>query len=113
MSLDENVQIVLGGQALSTANPLPIKPVVAGAAVAAGNPLPVTGAAIGDVDDAAATDPADDGSLVALLKGVLTELQTLNTNLGAVADAAVSTTATNGTAIALLKGLIVLNQPAG
>lgn len=100
MPVSDNIQFLVNGVAVSDENPMPIDD----AALLA---------SLGDTDDAAVVNPASNGSLVALLKGVLTELVALNTALGATADAAVSTPATNGTAIALLKGLIVLNQPAG
>jgi len=99
--IDGNVQIVKEGLGISETNE-----------------LDVVDKDIGEVDDVAVTDPTDDATVIAVLKGLLTEINTLNTSItdlntaiGTTADAAVSTADTNGTLIALTKGVITLNQP--
>jgi hypothetical protein len=53
-----------------------------GAKISADNPLPVTSAASGAVDDEAYTDVtgADEGTIIALLKGILMILNDIKTN---------------------------------
>ena len=78
MGLDQNVQIILGGVAVSEENPLPVSAEVE---------VTVTEIeAIGAKDDAAVTDPALAASSVALLKGLLTALATLHTDMVTLHD---------------------------
>src|SRR6202012_711885 len=74
--------------------------------------------------DAAVTNPANPGSTIALLKGIITQLQTATTGtavtiadgaavtLGAKADAAITNPATAGSVIAFLKGMLTQLQAA-
>ena len=82
------------------------------------NPMPMSDADLGDVDDAAVVDPAEDATAIALLKGLLTGINTLNTNittlntaLGAIDDAAVTNPASDATVIAALKGIVTNTTP--
>ena len=108
--VNENVQILVGGVAVSSANKLPVEATIE----------TVSNEAIGAIDDAAVTDPALEGSTIALMKGLLTAINTLNTaigtlntNIGAKADAAVTDPAVAGSLIALTKGVLTEVTPAG
>lgn len=48
------------------------------------NPLPVVMSGQGDVDAAAVTDPAEDGTVIGLLKGILTALNSIDAKTPAV-----------------------------
>lgn len=61
---------------------------------------------LGATTSAAVTNPATNASLIAYIRGMLTADNTTNTNLGAVADAAVTNPASSASVIAALKGIL-------
>lgn len=68
---------------------------------------------IGTPGASAVTNPASSASVIAALKGILTEELLLVTNTGAVADAAVTNPASSASVIAVLKGILTaVNVPA-
>lgn len=65
-----------------------------------------TDTSVGEIDDAAVTNPASDSSLIASNKGILSLLAALNVDVGEAADAAVTNPASSASSIAALKGIL-------
>jgi hypothetical protein len=98
--MNVNSRLVDGEGAIGSSNELDVKDAAARLAM-------------GTKADAAVVVLPADGSVIALLKGVITSIQTLNDNLvnlkaviGAINDAAEVNPASNATVIAALKGIL-------
>ena len=71
--VNENVQILVGGNAVSSSNKMPVADSALLTAIQnLTTAINTLNNSIGVVDDAAVTNPASSGSLIALTKGVLT-----------------------------------------
>jgi hypothetical protein len=79
---------------------------------AAAAPLPVTGVALGAIADAAITDPTASGSLVALLKGLLTKTTFMRS---AISKGTIAFNSTSYDAVVQIGGLVIVatGLPAG
>lgn len=92
----------------------PSSPAASGAAVTIADGADV---ALGATGDAAITNPALSGTVIAFLKGLLTQLQTgeavtiadgADVAQGAKADAAITNPASSGSVVAFLKGILTI-----
>jgi hypothetical protein len=104
------VQLALGDAAVSDANALPVEIVQAEESELSVNDADLN-TAVGAVDDAVVTDPANPASVIAALKGLLTLITAQD--IGTDADAAVTNPANAATVIAALKGLLTLTAGIG